>query len=95
MIQTNRDESARSDGVHLLRPLIPSGVWHHDAQDGHVDARSKADIVEPTEAIPPTMGRLGLCRRQHTRAADPTDRDEERGLIVTHLHGLVPEPETG
>ncbi|MFQ5756658.1 MAG: secondary thiamine-phosphate synthase enzyme YjbQ [Acidiferrobacterales bacterium] len=47
MIQENRDESVQTDVVHLLRNMIPRGVWLHDRQDGNGDAHLKAGQGRP------------------------------------------------
>ncbi len=52
MIQENWDESVQTDVVHLLRNMIPCGVWLHDRQDGNGDAHLKAGLVGPSETIP-------------------------------------------
>lgn len=65
MIQENWDDSVRTDVVHLLRKLIPKGVWLHDQQDGNGDAHLKAGLVGPSEAIPIIDSRLGLSQWQN------------------------------
>ena len=65
MIQENWDESVQTDVVHLLRQLIPKGVWLHDAQDGNGDSHLKSGLVGPAETIPLIDGRLGLSRWQN------------------------------
>ncbi len=65
MIQENWDDSVQTDVVHLLRQLIPRGVWLHDKQDGNGDAHLKAGLVGPSETLPLIDGRLGLSRWQN------------------------------
>jgi secondary thiamine-phosphate synthase enzyme len=65
MIQENWDQSVQTDVVHLLRRLIPRGVWLHDEQDGNGDAHLKAGLVGPSETIPLIDGELGLSRWQN------------------------------
>ena len=65
MVQENWDESVPLDVVNLLRQLIPSGVWLHDAQDGNGDSHLKAGLVGPSEAIPIIEGQLGLSQWQN------------------------------
>jgi secondary thiamine-phosphate synthase enzyme len=64
MIQENWDASVPTDVVHLLRKLIPPGVWLHDEQDNNGDAHLKAGLVGPSETIPIVDGKLGLSTWQ-------------------------------
>lgn len=74
MIQENWDDSVRTDVVHLLRKLIPKGVWLHDQQDGNGDSHLKAGLVGPSEAIPIIDSRLGLSQWQNIFSANSTVR---------------------
>lgn len=65
MIQENWDNSVQNDVITLLKKLIPSGVWEHDAQDNNGDAHLKAGIVGPGETIPIIDGKIGLSRWQN------------------------------
>ena len=60
MIQENWDESIPKDVIHLLKKLIPAGIWLHDQQDNNGDAHLKAGLVGPSETIPIIDGTLGL-----------------------------------
>lgn len=60
MIQENWGQSVQNDVIHLLKKLIPSGVWEHDAQDNNGDAHLKAGIIGPSETIPIINGKMGL-----------------------------------
>ena len=60
MIQENWDASVQNDVVSLLKKLIPSGVWEHDAQDNNGDSHLKAGIIGPSETIPIIDGKMGL-----------------------------------
>ncbi|GJL66278.1 MAG: hypothetical protein NPIRA05_12490 [Nitrospirales bacterium] len=65
LIQENWDNSVSLDVVNLLRKLIPSGMWLHDAQDGNGDSRLKAGLVGPSETVPIIDGQLSLSRWQN------------------------------
>ncbi len=65
MIQENWDDSVQTDVIHLLKKLIPKGVWLHDKQDGNGDSHLKAGIVGPSETIPIINGKMGLSTWQN------------------------------
>jgi secondary thiamine-phosphate synthase enzyme len=83
--QENWDDSVRTDVVHLLRKLIPPGVWLHDAQDGNGDAHLKAGLVGPSETIPLIDGRLGLSRWQNIFFCEFDGPRRERRIVRTVL----------
>jgi len=83
MIQENWDESVQTDVVHLLRKLIPRGVWLHDAQDGNGDAHLKAGLVGPAETIPLIDGQLGLSTWQNIFVCEFDGPRAERHVVVT------------
>ena len=83
MIQENWDESVQADVVHLLRKLIPPGVWLHDAQDGNGDAHLKAGLVGPAETIPLIDGQLGLSTWQNVFFCEFDGPRQERRVVVT------------
>lgn len=83
MVQENWDESVQTDVVHLLRKLIPRGVWLHDAQDGNGDAHLKAGLVGPAETIPLIDGRLGLSTWQNIFLCEFDGPRQERRVVVT------------
>ena len=85
MIQENWDESVQTDVVHLLRKLIPRGVWLRDAQDGNGDAHLKAGLVGPSEAIPVIDGRLGLSRWQNVFFCEFDGPRDDRRVVCTVL----------
>jgi secondary thiamine-phosphate synthase enzyme len=90
MIQENWDESVQTDVVHLLRKLIPRGVWLHDAQDGNGDAHLKSGLVGPSETIPLMDGRLGLSRWQNVFFCEFDGPRRTRELVCTVI-GERPE----
>jgi len=83
MIQENWDESVQTDVVHLLRKLIPKGVWLHDAQDGNGDAHLKAGLVGPSETVPLIDGQLGLSTWQNIFFCEFDGPRQERTIVVT------------
>ncbi|MDG4594870.1 MAG: secondary thiamine-phosphate synthase enzyme YjbQ [Candidatus Contendobacter sp.] len=85
MIQENWDESVQTDVIHLLRKLIPRGVWLHDEQDGNGDAHLKAGLVGPSETIPIIDGELGLSRWQNLFFCEFDGPRRDRRVICTVL----------
>jgi len=85
MIQENWDDSVQTDVVHLLRKLIPQGMWLHDQQDGNGDAHLKAGLVGPSETIPLINGKLGLSRWQNIFFCEFDGPRTERYIICTIL----------
>ena len=83
MIQENWDQSVQNDVVNLLRKLIPSGVWEHDAQDNNGDAHLKAGIVGPSETIPILEGKLGLSTWQNIFLCEFDGPRSSRRIVVT------------
>lgn len=83
MIQENWDESVQTDVLHLLRKLIPKGVWLHDAQDGNGDAHLKAGIVGPQETIPVINGKMGLSTWQNIFLCEFDGPRQKREVVVT------------
>jgi len=86
MIQENWDQSVQNDVVTLLKKLIPSGVWEHDAQDNNGDAHLKAGLVGPSETIPLVNGSLGLSTWQNIFVCEFDGPRRNRNVIVT-IHG--------
>lgn len=89
MIQENWDDSVQLDVVNLLRQLIPSGVWLHDAQDGNGDAHLKAGLVGPSETIPIIDGQLGLSRWQNIFFCEFDGPRRQRHVVCT----LIRDPD--
>ena len=87
MIQENWDESVQTDVVHLLKKLIPKGVWLHDQQDGNGDSHLKSGLVGPSESIPLVNGELGLSRWQNVFLCEFDGPRQERTVIVTVIKG--------
>ncbi len=83
MIQENWDQSVQNDVISLLRKLIPSGVWEHDAQDNNGDAHLKAGIVGPSETIPILNGELGLSTWQNIFLCEFDGPRSTRKVVVT------------
>ena len=83
MIQENWDESVQTDVVHLLRKLIPKGVWLHDRQDGNGDSHLKSGLVGPSETIPLIDGQLGLSRWQNIFPCEFDGPCSERTVVCT------------
>jgi len=85
MIQENWDQSVQNDVITLLRKLIPSGVWEHDAQDDNGDSHLKAGIVGPSETIPIIEGELGLSTWQNIFLCEFDGPRSQRKIIITVL----------
>ena len=85
MIQENWDDSVQTDVVHLLRQMIPKGVWLHDRQDGNGDAHLKAGLVGPSETVPIVDGRLGLSRWQNIFFCEFDGPRSDRRVLCTLL----------
>ena len=90
MIQENWDESVQTDVIHLLRKLIPRGVWLHDQQDGNGDAHLKAGLVGPSETIPLMDGQLGLSRWQNIFFCEFDGPRSDRRVVCTVLGDTQP-----
>jgi secondary thiamine-phosphate synthase enzyme len=90
MIQENWDESVQTDVIHLLRKLIPRGVWLHDQQDGNGDAHLKAGLVGPSETIPLIDGQLGLSRWQNIFFCEFDGPRSDRRVVCTVLGDAEP-----
>ena len=88
MVQENWDESVPLDVVNLLRQLIPSGVWLHDAQDGNGDSHLKAGLVGPSETIPIIDGQLGLSQWQSIFFCEFDGPRAERRVVCTLIRDL-------
>lgn len=86
MIQENWDQSVQNDVVNLLRKLIPSGVWEHDAQDDNGDAHLKAGIVGPSETIPILNGEMGLSTWQNIFLCEFDGPRSTRRVVVSVLN---------
>ena len=83
MIQENWDQSVQNDVINLLKKLIPSGVWQHDAQDNNGDAHLKAGIVGPGETIPIINGDVGLSTWQNIFVCEFDGPRSTRKIVVT------------
>ena len=83
MIQENWDESVQTDVIHLLRKMIPKGVWLHDQQDGNGDSHLKAGLVGPSETIPVINGKLGLSTWQNIFFCEFDGPRQSRKIICT------------
>ena len=83
MIQENWDNSVQNDVVHLLKKLIPSGVWEHDAQDNNGDAHLKAGLVGPSETIPIIDGKLGLSNWQNIFLCEFDGPRAKRNIVIS------------
>lgn len=83
MIRENWDESVQHDVISLLKQIIPSGVWEHDAQDSNGDAHLKAGIVGPQETIPIIDGAMGLSTWQNIFLCEFDDPRAKRTIVVT------------
>ncbi|MEA3494965.1 MAG: secondary thiamine-phosphate synthase enzyme YjbQ [Bacteroidota bacterium] len=83
MIQENWDDSVQNDVVNLLKQLIPSGVWQHDAQDGNGDAHLKSGLVGPSETIPIVNGKMGLSTWQNIFLCEFDGPRSNRNIVVT------------
>ena len=89
MVQENWDDSVPLDVVNLLRQIIPSGVWLHDAQDGNGDSHLKAGLVGPSETIPIIDGQLGLSQWQNIFFCEFDGPRAERCVVCT----LIRDPD--
>lgn len=85
MIQENWDDSVQNDVVNLLKKLIPSGVWQHDAQDNNGDSHLKAGLVGPSENIPVMDGQLALSTWQNIFLCEFDGPRQQRTVVVTVL----------
>ncbi len=85
MVQENWDDSVQKDVVNLLKKLIPSGIWLHDAQDGNGDAHLKAGLVGPQETIPIVNGKMGLSTWQNIFLCEFDGPRTKRETVVTIL----------
>lgn len=85
MIQENWDDSVQNDVITLLKKLIPSGVWEHDAQDNNGDAHLKAGLIGPSETIPIIDGQLGLSTWQNIFVCEFDGPRSKRNIVVTVL----------
>jgi secondary thiamine-phosphate synthase enzyme len=85
MIQENWDDSVQNDVVNLLKKLIPSGVWQHDAQDNNGDAHLKAGIVGPGESIPIISGKMGLSTWQNIFVCEFDGPRSKRNVVISIL----------
>ena len=83
MIQENWDQSVQNDVITLLRKLIPSGIWEHDAQDNNGDSHLKAGIVGPSETIPIVNGKMGLSTWQNIFFCEFDGPRNKRSIVVT------------
>jgi len=83
MIQENWDQSVQTDVIHLLRQLIPCGVWEHDKQDGNGDSHLKAGLIGPSETIPIIDGKLGLSRWQNIFMCEFDGPRDSRSIVCT------------
>jgi secondary thiamine-phosphate synthase enzyme len=88
MIQENWDQSVQNDVIHLLRKLIPSGVWEHDRQDNNGDAHLKAGLVGPSETIPVINGKTGLSTWQNIFVCEFDGPRNTREIVVTISNSL-------
>jgi secondary thiamine-phosphate synthase enzyme len=85
MIQENWDESVQTDVIHLLKKLIPKGVWLHDQQDGNGDSHLKSGLVGPSETIPIMDGQPALSTWQNIFFCEFDGPRQERKIVVTVL----------
>lgn len=83
MVQENWDNSVQNDVITLLRKLVPSGVWEHDAQDNNGDAHLKAGLVGPSETIPIIDGKMGLSTWQNIFLCEFDGPRDDRSIVVT------------
>ena len=83
MIQENWDESVQTDVIHLLRQIIPQGVWEHDKQDGNGDSHLKAGLVGPSETIPVINRELGLSQWQNIFFCEFDGPRRRRNIVCT------------
>lgn len=85
MIQENWDDSVQNDVINLLKKLIPSGVWQHDAQDNNGDSHLKAGIVGPSETIPLINGKMGLSTWQNIFLCEFDGPRQIRNIVISIL----------
>lgn len=85
MIQENWDDSVQNDVINLLKKLIPSGVWQHDAQDNNGDSHLKAGIVGPSETIPIINGKMGLSTWQNIFLCEFDGPRQTRNIVISIL----------
>ncbi|HAF29592.1 MAG TPA: hypothetical protein DCG75_11135 [Bacteroidales bacterium] len=85
MIQENWDDSVQNDVINLLKKLIPSGVWLHDAQDNNGDAHLKAGIIGPSECIPIIDGKMGLSTWQNIFLCEFDGPRSKRNIVISIL----------
>ena len=85
MIQENWDQSVQNDVINLLKKLIPSGVWEHDAQDNNGDSHLKAGIIGPSETILIIGGKIGLSTWQNIFLCEFDGPRGQRNIVVTVL----------
>jgi secondary thiamine-phosphate synthase enzyme len=83
MIQENWDDSVQNDVITLLKRLIPSGIWQHDAQDNNGDAHLKSGLIGPDKTIPVINGIPGLSRWQNIFFCEFDGPREDRKIVVT------------
>lgn len=87
MIQENWDESVQNDVINLLKKLIPTGVWQHDAQDNNGDSHLKAGIVGPGESIPIINGKMGLSTWQNIFLCEFDGPRSKRDVVISIISG--------
>lgn len=85
MIQENWDDSVQNDVINLLKKLIPSGVWLHDAQDNNGDSHLKAGIIGPSECIPIIDGKMGLSTWQNIFLCEFDGPKTKRDIVISIL----------
>jgi secondary thiamine-phosphate synthase enzyme len=85
MIQENWDDSVQNDVINLLKKIIPSGVWLHDAQDNNGDAHLKAGIIGPSECIPIIDGKMGLSTWQNIFLCEFDGPRSKRNIVISIL----------
>jgi len=85
MIQENWDDSVQNDVISLLKKLIPSRVWEHDAQDNNGDSHLKAGIVGPSETIPIIDNKMGLSTWQNIFFCEFDGPRNKRNIVVSIL----------
>ncbi|MBT4398019.1 MAG: YjbQ family protein [Bacteroidetes bacterium] len=83
MIQENWDDSVQNDVITLLRKLIPSGIWEHDAQAGNGDSHLKAGLIGPSESIPIIDGNIGLSTWQNIFLCEFDGPRDIREIVIT------------
>jgi secondary thiamine-phosphate synthase enzyme len=83
IIQEKSDGSVKQDMLHLLRKLIPQGVWEHDKNDNNGDAHLKSGLVGPSQTIPIIDGRLGLSQWQNIFFCEFDGPRMNREIVLT------------